>query len=181
MTQQRPGNIANLKAAAARRHQDAVTRAEAGLQKLTRSGQQVTFRSVAKAAGVSLEFLYNHPQLRSRIEHLRAQQQTTAAPARPAADPGAPSSVARTLTAELAAARARHRAEVEQLRQALAAAHGENLLLRRRLGHLPGTASSAATPPDHPELSNPLTAPVADASTTVLTCENNKFDLENPG
>jgi hypothetical protein len=155
MTQQRPGNIANLKAAAARRHQDAVTRAEAGLQKLTRSGQQVTFRGVAKAAGVSLEFLYNHPQLRSRIERLRAQQQTTAAPARPAADPGAPSSVARTLTAELAATRARHRAEVEQLRQALAAAHGENLLLRRRLGHLPGTASSAATPPGHPELPNP--------------------------
>jgi len=95
MTQQRPGNIANLKAATARRHQDAVTRAEAGLQKLTRSGQQVTFRGVAKAAGVSLEFLYNHPQLRSRIEHLRAQQQTTAAPARPAADPGAPSVVRR--------------------------------------------------------------------------------------
>ena len=30
MTQQRPGNTANLKAAAARRHQAAVTRAEAG-------------------------------------------------------------------------------------------------------------------------------------------------------
>ena len=138
MTQQRPGNTANLKAAAERRHQAAVTRAEVGLQQLTRSGQQITFRGVAKAAGVSLEFLYNHPQLRSRIEHLRAQQQTTTAPARPAADPGPASqdsSVIRTLTAELAASKARHRAEVEQLRQALAAAHGENLLLRRRLGH----------------------------------------------
>ena len=169
MTQQRPGNIANLKAAAARRHQAAVTRAEAGLQKLTRSGQQITFRGVAKAAGVSLEFLYNHPQLRSRIEHLRAQQQTTAAPARPAADPGAASqasSVIRTLTAELTASKARHRAEVEQLRQALAAAHGENLLLRRRLGH-PDQASPAGTtqpltscrtgkPPD---IRHPLAAP----------------------
>ena len=58
--------------------------------------------------------------------------------------PAAPSSVVRTLTAELTAARARHRAEVEQLRQALAAAHGENLLLRRRLGH-PGQASTAGT------------------------------------
>jgi Family of unknown function (DUF6262) len=147
VTQQRPGNIANLKAAAARRHQAAVTRAEAGLQKLTRSGQQITFRGVAKAAGVSLEFLYNHPQLRSRIEHLRAQQQTTAATARPAVDPGAASqvsSVVRTLTAELTDAKARHRAEVEQLRQALAAAHGENLLLRRRLGH-PDQASPAGT------------------------------------
>lgn len=154
MTQQRPGNTANLKAAAARRHQAAVTRAEAGLQKLARSGQQITFRGVAKAAGVSLEFLYNHPQLRSRIEHLRAQQQTTAAPARPAADPGPASqasSVIRTLTAELTASKARHRAEVEQLHQALAAAHGENLLLRRRLGQPDqgspaGTAGISATP-----------------------------------
>ena len=154
MTQQRPGNTANLKAAAARRHQAAVTRAEAGLQKLTRSGQQITFRGVARAAGVSLEFLYNHPELRSRIEHLRAQQQTTAAPARPAADPGPASqasSVVRTLTAELTASKASHRAEVEQLRQALAAAHGENLLLRRRLGNpgqgsLAGTAGTPAAP-----------------------------------
>jgi hypothetical protein len=143
MTQQRAGNIGNLKAAAARRHQAAEARADAGLQKLTRSGQQVTFRGVAKAAGVSLEFLYNHPQLRSRIEHLRAQQQTTAPPARPAPDPGAASSVIRTLTAELTDSKARHRAEVEQLRQALAAAHGENLLLRRRLGH-----PDQATPAD---------------------------------
>jgi Family of unknown function (DUF6262) len=154
MTQQRPGNTANLEAAAARRHQAAVTRAEAGLQKLTRSGQQITFRGVARAAGVSLEFLYNHPGLRSRIEHLRARQQTTAAPSRPVADPSPASqasSVIRTLTAELTAAKASHRAEVEQLRQALAAAHGENLLLRRRLGNsgqgsLAGTAGTPAAP-----------------------------------
>ncbi len=151
MTQQRPGNTANLKAAAERRHQAAVARAEVGLQKLTRSGQQITFRGVAKAAGVSLEFLYNHPQLRSRIEHLRARQQATAAPSRPAADPGPAgqdSSVIRTLTAELTASKARHRAEVEQLRQALAAAHGENLLLRRRLGHAStsGTTATSVSP-----------------------------------
>jgi hypothetical protein len=146
MTQQRPGNTANLKAAAERRRQAAETRAEAGLQKLARSGQQITFRGVAKAAGVSLEFLYNHPQLRSRIEHLRAQQQTTAAPSQPAADPGPASQAIRTLTAELTASKARHRAEVEQLRQALAAAHGENLLLRRRLGHPHQDTTAGAAP-----------------------------------
>jgi hypothetical protein len=154
MTQQRPGNIGNLQAATARRHQAAVTRAEAGLEKLIRSGRQITFRGVAKAAGVSLEFLYNHPQLRSRIEHMRAQQQATATAARPAADPGTASqvsSVVRTLTAELTTSKARHRAEVAQLREALAAAHGENLLLRRRLGHPDqtspaGTAGTTAAP-----------------------------------
>ena len=109
---------------------------------------------MARAAGVSLEFLYNHPGLRSRIEQLRARQQTTAAPARPVADRGPASqagSVIRTLTAELTASKASHRAEVEQLRQALAAAHGENLLLRRRLGNpgqgsLAGTAGTPAAP-----------------------------------
>ena len=96
MTQQRPGNTANLKAAAARRHQAAVTRAEAGLQKLTRSGQQITFRGVAKAAGVSLEFLYNHPgaalpdraPARPAADNRRsppAQRPIPARPARPAA------------------------------------------------------------------------------------------------
>ena len=73
---------------------------------------------MAKAAGISLEFLYNHPPLRSRIEYLRAQQQTTAVTARPAADPGPASqasSIIRTLTAELTASKARHRAEVEVL------------------------------------------------------------------
>jgi Zn-dependent protease with chaperone function len=60
-----------------------VTRAEQGLHDVITSGQQITLRTVARTAGVSLEFLYNHPQLRSRIEHLRAQQQTTTAADRP--------------------------------------------------------------------------------------------------
>jgi hypothetical protein len=140
MTQARPGNTANLKAAAARRHQAAAQRAEAGLDTLIRSGEQVTFRGLASASGVSLEFLYNHPPIRSRIEHLRARQQAAAPPARPAAssgEPGQASNVIRTLSAELTALKARHRAEVTRLRQELEAAHGENLLLRRRLGHPP--------------------------------------------
>jgi hypothetical protein len=138
MTQARPGNTANLKAAAARRHQAAAQRAGAGLDKLICSGEQVTFRAVARASGVSLEFLYSYLPIRSRIEHLRAQQQAPAQAARPATgpdEPGKASSVIRTLSAELTALKARHRAEVTRLRQELEAAHGENLLLRRRLGH----------------------------------------------
>jgi hypothetical protein len=41
----------------------------------------------------------------------------------------------RTLTAELAELKRRHRDEIRALNQALEAAHGENLELRRRLGH----------------------------------------------
>jgi hypothetical protein len=149
MTETRPGNVGNLKAAAARRHHDAVTRAERGLHDVVTSGQQITFRTVARTAGVSLEFLYHHPQLRTRIEHLRTQQQTTAAAARRARPnaasdaPDQPSSVIRTLSAELTQLKTRHRAEVTQLRQALQAAHGENLILRRHLGHPPPPPSDA--------------------------------------
>ena len=51
-----------------------------------------------------------------------------------AADPGQPSSVARTLAVQLAELKRRHRDEVQALKAALEAAHGENLELRRRLG-----------------------------------------------
>lgn len=143
MTDARPGNPGNLKAAAARRHDAAVTRAEHGLDKVLRCGEQITFRGVARTAGVSLEFLYNHPQLRSRIEHLRTQQQATARPAPPAeAAASHPSSVIRTLTTQLTELTHRHNSEITQLRQALEAAHGENLLLRRRLGR-PATEADA--------------------------------------
>jgi len=46
----------------------------------------------------------------------------------------APSSVVRTLTAQLTELKRRHRDEINALKQALEAAHGENLELRRRLG-----------------------------------------------
>jgi hypothetical protein len=48
--------------------------------------------------------------------------------------------VIRTLTARLAELKRRHRDEISTLRQALEAAHGENLELRRRLSHEDTTA-----------------------------------------
>lgn len=128
------GNPDNLRQAAARKSAGARTRAENGLRQLIRTGEQITFRALAKTAGVSLDFLYSTTDIRRRVEQLRAQQQTTTpAPATPA-DPNEPSSVVRTLTAQLAELKARHRGEVQQLQAALEAAHGENLELRRRLG-----------------------------------------------
>ena len=56
-------------------------------------------------------------------------------PPRIPADPDQPGSVIRTLTTQLTELKRRHRDEVNALEQALEAAHGENLELRRRLGH----------------------------------------------
>jgi hypothetical protein len=129
------GNPDNLRQAAARKSAAAKTRADQALHEMIRNGQPITFRGLAQTAGVSLDFLYRTPEIRKRVEQLRAQQQTTPPAPPQRIDPDHPSSVIRTLTAQLADLRRRHRDEVNALRQALEAAHGENLELRRRLGH----------------------------------------------
>ncbi len=132
------GNPDNLRRAAARKSAAALTRADQGLREMLRRGQPVTFRALAQAAGVSLDFLYRNTELRGRVEQLRAQQQNQPpAPTQPA-DPDQPSSVIRTLTAQLAELKRRHRNELLAMQQALAASHGENLELRRRLGRRHG-------------------------------------------
>ena len=126
------GNPGNLRRAAAAKSAAAQARAEDGLEQMLRRGDPITFRGLAQTAGVSLDFLYRTGEIRSRVEQLRARQQ--AAPAQ-ASGPDQPGSVIRTLTAQLAELKRRHRDEITTLRQALEAAHGQNLELRRRLGH----------------------------------------------
>ena len=76
MTAQRPGNPENLKAAAAARTAATAARADAGLRDMLRTGQPITFRGLARHAGVSLDFLYSSTALRQRIQQLRDQQRT---------------------------------------------------------------------------------------------------------
>jgi len=132
MTASRPGNPANLQKAAAARTAAAASRAEAALDRMLRAGQPVTFRGLAAAAPVSLDFLYRNPALRQRIEQARARPRATAIPRPQQGDQ--PGSVVAALTGELTQLRHRHREQLTELRAALQAAHGENLMLRRRLG-----------------------------------------------
>jgi len=130
------GNPDNLRQAAARKSAAAQARAEQGLREIIRRNEPITFRGLAQTAGVSLDFLYRCTPIRQRVQQLRAQQQNTPPPpaaATPAQDE-TPSSVVRTLTAQLTERKRRHRDEIGALKQALEAAHGENLELRRRLG-----------------------------------------------
>jgi len=135
------GNIANLQKATAARTARAAGRAEAALTAMIKAGEPVTFRGLAARSGVSLDFLYRHTAIRARIERHRAAQPAPAA--RPA--PDHPSSVIRSLTAQLTDLKRRHREETTALRQALEQAHGENLLLRRQLA---ATARSSTAPAD---------------------------------
>ena len=96
------GNPDNLRQAAARKSAAAQTRAEQGLREIIRRNEPITFRGLAQTAGVSLDFLYRCTPIRQRVQQLRAQQQNTPPPA--AATPTrdeTPSSVVRTLTAQL--------------------------------------------------------------------------------
>jgi len=120
--------IATLRQAAAAKRDAAVARAETGIRALTKTGQPITFRAVAAAGGVSVDFLYRHPDLRARIERLRGQPAPAAQT--PSRDHAA-SSVVATLTARLAELRR----ELTETKTQLAAAHGELLTLRRHPGH----------------------------------------------
>ena len=135
------GNPENLRTAAQRKSQATTKRAETALRQMIKNAEPISFRGVARTASCSIDFLYGNPELRRRIEHLRAQQQTKPAPA-PPNEPNAASNVIRALTGQLAELRRRHREELDELRGALTAAHGENLELRRKLGRRETTSPS---------------------------------------
>jgi hypothetical protein len=123
---------AALRQAAQAKRQAAVTRTETAIRTLIKNKQDINFRSVARAARVSLDFLYGNDDLRSRIEKLRDQQK-----ARPAPDPGPghadSSDIVHILTEKLRRERDTRRITASQLEEQLAAAHGELLRLRRLL------------------------------------------------
>ena len=143
MTASKPGNPASLQKAAAARTAATAARAEAALDHMLRTGQPVTFRGLAAAAPVSLDFLYRSPGLRQRIEQLRAKPQARTTERRNVG-PGQPASVIAALTGELTELKRLHREEIAELQHALRAAHGENLILRRRLRQQPQSSA-----PDH--------------------------------
>lgn len=124
-----------LRAAARSRHADALARAEKGLRQVIKSGGEVNFRAVARAGSVSLNFLYEQPDLRKRIEHLRAQQRAAPASRKhpDQLDPSNPNNVVRALAGQLKEERARHLQQVRDLEERLAAAHAEILRLTRTL------------------------------------------------
>jgi hypothetical protein len=115
-------------------------RAEKAVEKALRQARSapgpVTIAHIAAAAGVSADFIYKHPVFRPRIEALR-RSRTAASPRADghtdADAEAAESTLIRRLTQQLAQIRKQHREQITELRAALEAAHGELLVLRRRL------------------------------------------------
>ena len=125
----------HLTRAAKARHDDAVARATGALRELSVAQLPVTFVAVARRARVSTDFLYRQPTLRASITNMR-DGRSGPAPTDPGHDPEAnrtTSAAVQALAARLKDLQTRPRTEVAGLQQALAAAHGENLVLRSRL------------------------------------------------
>jgi len=131
-------NTQALHAAARRRTEYAEQAVTQALRTARRSGNPVTITGLAAAAGVSADFIYNHPRLRGQAEALRRTRQPAPdSTGQPSADAdAAASNLVRALQQQLAQQRRAHREEVTELKAALAAALGENLTLRRRCAEL---------------------------------------------
>jgi hypothetical protein len=74
-------NVSGLKDTAQLKHLNAFDKVENGIKKLLSQKNPITFESVAKASGVSRAFLYKYPQLRERINSLKARNQPKNSPA----------------------------------------------------------------------------------------------------
>lgn len=113
-----------LRRSAEARTTAAVEKATKAIAALNKRGETVNFRKVAREGNVSLDFLYRNTELREMITRLRSRNQPT--PAAPIS-PDTQSTIVLSLTRQLGEAKA----EITRLHAALAAAHGENLALRR--------------------------------------------------
>ena len=143
MTDPRGKRIAVLTAAAQAKSEAKTRAAEQGIRALVKRGEPITFQAVQREAGVSHAFLYGHPDLRSRIEHLRARTRPDRAPSATTSDTD--TALVLVLTAQITELKKRHRQEVADLRNALEKAHGENLDLRRELARRGNGAVHHAT------------------------------------
>jgi hypothetical protein len=125
-----------LAKATAQRRKHAETAVEKALKQARASQEPVSVASIARAAGVSTDFIYRHPTLRPQAEALRRARRS-ALDGGAGHDPdieAAASNLVRRLTQQLATERRAHREDTAQFQAALAAAHGELLALRRKLG-----------------------------------------------
>jgi hypothetical protein len=124
-----------LAEATRKRTEDAEKAVSQAIRKARSAADPVTVSGIAADAGVSTDFIYKHPVLRSQVEALRrSRARTQPSAGHPADADAAESTLVRRLTQQLAQIRKEHREQIAEMRAALEAAHGELLTLRRRLG-----------------------------------------------
>ena len=142
MSDIRARRTAALAAAAKAKSEAKAHAADQAIRRLVRRGEPVTFQAVQREAGVSHAFLYGNPDLRARIEYLRAQARPQPVPA---SDTNGDNTIIQALTSQISHLKKQHRDQTQALHAALEQAHGENLQLRRELARLGWTGQPATT------------------------------------
>jgi AcrR family transcriptional regulator len=66
--------IETLKATQEARKQETLAKVNKAIERLVRTGAKISFAAVAREANVSVPYLYKYPDLKERIQALRAQQ-----------------------------------------------------------------------------------------------------------
>jgi Family of unknown function (DUF6262) len=145
MTDSRDRRITALTDAAKAKSQSKTRDAEQAIRRLIKRGEAITFQAVQREARVSHAFLYNHPELRQRIEHLRGTRPKVTGETPADND----NTLIITLTRQITELKKQHHQQLQALRDALQRAHGENLELRRELArrgtHPAANVASIAT------------------------------------
>ena len=122
-TNDRERRTARLAEAAAARTADTAARARRAITKLRATGRPLTFVSVARTAGVSTSFLYEHPELRREVDEHRTRT------AGHQHAPTASSATVESLRTKLQVALQRNR----ELTEEVAVLRAENEVLRSRV------------------------------------------------
>jgi hypothetical protein len=136
----RADNSRHLASAARDRAEQTRAKALRALRDLEDAGRPVTFEAVAREAGVSRSWLYTQPDLRAKIDQLRARHPSPTATLTPTRQRATEASLLRRL--EAATERTRQlEQDNHQLRQALAEALGT-----ARERRVTGEASHRDTP-----------------------------------
>ena len=73
-------NTEGLKAHAKNKKEATLKKVDSAIQKLIKNKSRINFNSISMESGVSKAYLYNHPEVRERIETLRKQQEGLTSP-----------------------------------------------------------------------------------------------------
>ena len=78
----RETRIAKLNAVQEQRKQNCLVRTEKAIAQVKKKGQRLSFANIARAADVSVSYLYKYPEIKQRIQDLRTEQERKGKPAK---------------------------------------------------------------------------------------------------
>ena len=144
MSRRRTGhewNVEGLRAASARKHEEAERKVDDAIHALLRTGEPITFRRVATVARVSSGWLCAQPDVKERITHLRGQPADKAGPPAERASDASKDAIVRALRQRVGThddERRRLLARIQQLEERVEVLYGE--LYAKRGEQLPATS-----------------------------------------